>query len=51
MVAWTAMLGAYAMHEHANEALAHFKRMCEQGVEIEMTLLFFLFCQLVSMQA
>jgi pentatricopeptide repeat protein len=35
MVAWTAMLGAYAMHGHANEALAHFKRMCEQGVEID----------------
>ncbi|CAM6066490.1 unnamed protein product [Sphagnum tenellum] len=35
MVAWTAMLGAYALHGHANEALAHFKRMCEQGVEID----------------
>jgi pentatricopeptide repeat protein len=35
MVAWTAMLGAFAMHGHANEALAHFKRMCEQGVEID----------------
>ncbi len=35
MVAWTAMLGAYAMHGHANEALAHFERMCEQGVEID----------------
>ncbi len=35
MVAWTAMLGAYAMHGHANEALAHFKWMCEQGVEID----------------
>jgi pentatricopeptide repeat protein len=25
MVAWTAMLGAYALHGHANETLAHFK--------------------------
>jgi pentatricopeptide repeat protein len=35
MIAWTAMLGAYAMHGHANEALAHFKQMCEQCVEID----------------
>jgi len=34
VVSWTAMLGGYAMHGHAEEALGHFERMCEEGVDI-----------------
>ncbi len=33
-VCWTAMLGGYAMHGHAKQALRHFKQMCDEGVEI-----------------
>ncbi|KAH8973473.1 hypothetical protein BDL97_01G050500 [Sphagnum fallax] len=34
VVSWTAMLHGYAMHGLGNEALAHFERMCQQGVKI-----------------
>ncbi len=34
-VSWTAMLKGYAMHGQGKEALAHFKWMCEDGVEID----------------
>jgi pentatricopeptide repeat protein len=33
VVCWTAMLGCYAMHGHAKEALGHFERMCEEGIQ------------------
>jgi pentatricopeptide repeat protein len=29
---WNAMLGGYAMHGHAPEALGHFERICKEGV-------------------
>ncbi len=32
---WNAMLGGYAMHGHAQEALGHFERMCKEGVMID----------------
>jgi pentatricopeptide repeat protein len=35
VVSWTAMLKGYAMHGQGREALAHFKWMCEEGVEID----------------
>ncbi len=35
VVSWTAMLKGYAMHGQGMEALAHFKWMCEEGVEID----------------
>ncbi len=35
VVAWNAMLGGYAMHGLAKEALEHFHRMCEEGVSID----------------
>jgi len=34
-VSWIAMLKGYAMHGQGKEALAHFKWMCEDGVEID----------------
>jgi pentatricopeptide repeat protein len=33
VVCWTAMLGCYAMHGHAKEALGHFEQMCEEGIQ------------------
>jgi pentatricopeptide repeat protein len=33
--AWTTMLGGYAMHGGGHEALGHFERMCQEGVEID----------------
>jgi len=33
--AWTIMLGGYAMHGGGHEALGHFERMCQEGVEID----------------
>ncbi len=33
MVTWTAILGGCAMHGHGKEALKHFERMCEEGVQ------------------
>jgi pentatricopeptide repeat protein len=35
VVTWNAMLGGYAMHGLAKEALEHFHRMCEEGVSID----------------
>ncbi|CAM6051292.1 unnamed protein product [Sphagnum compactum] len=35
VVTWNAMLGGYAMHGFAKEALEHFHRMCEEGVSID----------------
>jgi pentatricopeptide repeat protein len=34
VVSWTAMLKGYAIHGHGKEALGHFERMCEEGVEV-----------------
>jgi pentatricopeptide repeat protein len=33
VVTWTAILGGCAMHGHGKDALQHFERMCEEGVE------------------
>jgi pentatricopeptide repeat protein len=33
VVTWTTILGGCAMHGHGKEALKHFKRMCEEGVQ------------------
>jgi pentatricopeptide repeat protein len=33
VVTWTAILGGCAMHGHGKEALKHFERMCEEGVQ------------------
>jgi pentatricopeptide repeat protein len=33
VVTWTAILGGCANHGHGNEALQHFERMCEEGVQ------------------
>ncbi len=35
IVSWNAMLGGYAMHGHAKEAIAHVQQMCEDGLEID----------------
>jgi len=35
LVSWNAMLGGYAMHGHAKEALEHFQQMCQEGVEVD----------------
>ncbi|CAK9234452.1 unnamed protein product [Sphagnum troendelagicum] len=35
VVAWNTMLGGYAMHGLAKEALELLERMCEQGVEVD----------------
>ncbi|CAM6099771.1 unnamed protein product [Calypogeia fissa] len=35
VVTWTAMLGGYAMHGFGDEAIAHFKRMHQEGVEMD----------------
>jgi hypothetical protein len=34
VVSWRAMLKGFAMHGYGKEALAHFKWMCQAGVEI-----------------
>jgi pentatricopeptide repeat protein len=34
LISWNAMLGGYAMHGQAEEALGHFEQMCEKGVEM-----------------
>ncbi|KAH8948841.1 hypothetical protein BDL97_11G116100 [Sphagnum fallax] len=33
VVTWTTILGGCAMHGHGKEALKHFERMCEEGVQ------------------
>ncbi|CAK9861256.1 unnamed protein product, partial [Sphagnum jensenii] len=33
VVTWTTILGGCAMHGHGKEALKHFERMCEKGVQ------------------
>ncbi|CAK9269740.1 unnamed protein product [Sphagnum jensenii] len=33
VVTWNAILGGCAMHGHGKEALKHFERMCEEGVQ------------------
>ncbi|CAM6061539.1 unnamed protein product [Sphagnum tenellum] len=33
VVSWSAILGGCAMHGHGKEALKHFERMCEEGVQ------------------
>jgi pentatricopeptide repeat protein len=33
VVTWTAILGGCAIHGHGKEALKHFERMCEEGVQ------------------
>ncbi|CAM6004795.1 unnamed protein product [Sphagnum balticum] len=35
VVSWNAMLGGFALHGHGEEALAHFERMCEEGIEVD----------------
>ncbi|CAM6054767.1 unnamed protein product [Sphagnum tenellum] len=35
VVSWNAMLGGFALHGHGQEALAHFERMCEEGIEVD----------------
>ncbi|CAM6092735.1 unnamed protein product [Calypogeia fissa] len=35
LVSWNVMLGGRSMHGHATEALAHFERMCAEGVEMD----------------
>jgi pentatricopeptide repeat protein len=34
LISWNAMLGGYAMHGQAEEALGHFEQMCEKGAEM-----------------
>jgi pentatricopeptide repeat protein len=34
VVSWTAMLGGFAMHGHAKEAVVHFEMMCEGTIEL-----------------
>ncbi|CAM6030174.1 unnamed protein product [Sphagnum balticum] len=34
VVSWTAMLGGFAMHGHAKEAVGHFEMMCEGAIEL-----------------
>ncbi|CAM6093772.1 unnamed protein product [Calypogeia fissa] len=36
VVPWNAMLGGYALHGHAKEALGHFEQMAAEGVEVDM---------------
>ncbi|CAM6002728.1 unnamed protein product, partial [Sphagnum balticum] len=33
VVSWNALLGGFAMHGQGKEALVHFERMCEEGVQ------------------
>ncbi len=33
VVSWNALLGGFAMHGQAKEALVHFERICEEGVD------------------
>ncbi len=35
IVSWNAMLGGYAMHGHAKEAIGRVQQMCEDGLEID----------------
>jgi len=35
LVSWTAMLRGLAMHGHGKEALVHFERMCQEGVDLD----------------
>jgi pentatricopeptide repeat protein len=35
VVLWNALLGGYAMHGHAKEALEHFEQMVDGGVEVD----------------
>jgi pentatricopeptide repeat protein len=42
MVAWNSMLGGYSMHGHAQEAQAHFDKMCEAGIKTDTVTLVYL---------